>query len=88
MECAYAQRLSYQTNGLKRKVIEGMAYKNKAECEKEFVQYILSVGGVKCGGKMYERGNYYWFFDLANGERRYWTNLSEENQKLLGFKVN
>lgn len=61
-----------------------MGYKNKAECEKEFVEHIASVGGVKSHGKTYENGNWYWFFDLENGERRYWTNLSEENQKILG----
>lgn len=62
-----------------------MAYKSKAECEKEFVQHILSIG-LESHGKTYDKGRYYWFFDLKNGERRYWTNLSEENQKLLGVK--
>lgn len=63
-----------------------MAYKTKAIQEKEFVNQIISVGGVKSCGCMEENGKDYWFFDLANGTRRYWTNLSEENQKLLGVK--
>ena len=62
-----------------------MAYKKKAECEKEFVNEILSVGGVKSYAKSYEKGNWYWFFVLENGIRRYWTNLSEDNQEALGI---
>lgn len=61
-----------------------MAYKTKAECEKEFVEQVQSVGGVKGYGCMAEGRKEYWYFDLANGTRRYWTNLSEENQKILG----
>ena len=61
-----------------------MAYKKKSEWEKEFVKEVLSVGGVKVCGCMSEGRNFYWYFDLANGTRRYWTNLSEENQKILG----
>ena len=60
-----------------------MAYKNKAVCEKEFTEYILPIG-IKGYGKTYENGNWYWFFNLKNGAIRYWTNLSEENQKTLG----
>ena len=60
-----------------------MAYKNKAQCEKEFTEYILSIG-IKTYGKTDDNGNCYWFFNLKNGMRRYWTNLSEENQKTLG----
>ena len=63
-----------------------MGYKNKAECEKEFTEHILSVGGIKSYGKSYEKGNWYWFFNLKNGERRYWTNLADENQKALGIE--
>ena len=34
---------------------------------------------------MHGRGQkFYWYFDLANGTRRYWTNMSKENQKILG----
>jgi len=62
-----------------------MAYKTKVECENEFVKYILSVGGVKVYGCTYEKRNWYWFFDLTNGERRYWKNLSDESQKTLGI---
>ena len=60
-----------------------MAYKNKAQCEKEFTEYIVSIG-IKTYGKTDDKGNCYWFFNLKNGMRRYWTNLSEENQKTLG----
>ena len=63
---------------------KAMAYKKKAECEKEFVQELIAAGGVKSYGCMYEHGHYYWFFNLKDGTRRYWTNLSKDNQKLLG----
>ena len=60
-----------------------MTHVMKADAEKEFVEHILSVGGVKTYGITDDRGNLYWFFDLENGERRYWTNLSEKSQKAL-----
>lgn len=59
-----------------------MAYKKKAEWEKEFVQEIK--GNIKTYGCSDEYGNTYWFFSLKNGQQRYWTNLSEESQKELG----
>ena len=64
-----------------------MAYKKKAEIEKEFVAEILADGGVDTYGNSYGDGNrhLYWFFNLKNGKRRYWTNLSEESQKILGI---
>ena len=61
-----------------------MAYKTKAMQEQEFVEQVLSVGGVKRCGCMDEGRKEYWYFDLADGTRRYWTNLSEESQKVLG----
>ena len=63
-----------------------MAYRNKAECERYFTEYILSVG-IEDYGKTYDSGNWYWFFNLKNETRRYWTNLSEDNQKLLGVNL-
>lgn len=62
-----------------------MGYVKKSEREKEFVDYILSSGGIDCYGKQYERGHWYWFFNLKNGERRYWTDMSEKSQKILGI---
>lgn len=59
----------------------------KAEQEKIFVQQILDAGGIKSYYEMYERGNYYYCFDLNNGTRRYWTNLSEESAKVLGISI-
>ncbi|GMQ60308.1 hypothetical protein AN1V17_47080 [Vallitalea sediminicola] len=64
-----------------------MSYKNKAEHEKEFVNHILSVGGIKTYGNTDEYGQTYWFFNLVNGERRYWTNLSDASQKALGIST-
>lgn len=60
-----------------------MAYKSKAEHEKEFVQSLLSVG-IKNYGAMDERGNTYYVIYLKNGTTRYWTNLSDESLKLMG----
>lgn len=64
-----------------------MAYIKKAEQEKLFVQQLLSAGGVKGYYVTYERGNYYYCFDLNNGTRRYWTNLSEESAEILGISI-
>ena len=58
--------------------------KTKAMQEKEFVEQVLSAGGVKGSGCMAEGRDDYWYFDLENGTRRYWKNLSIENQKILG----
>ena len=64
-----------------------MAYIKKADAEKQFVQEVLDAGGVKSYYEMYEHGNYYYCFDLNNGTRRYWTNLSEENAEILGISI-
>lgn len=60
-----------------------MAYKPKAQQEKEFVDYILSVGGIKNHAEMDEGRKTYYEFRLNNGTKRYWTNMSEENLKRL-----
>lgn len=62
-----------------------MVYKKKAEQEKEFVDYILSVGGVKSHIEMVEGNKSYYEFLLANGTTRYWTNMSIEGLKRLGI---
>lgn len=59
----------------------------KADSEKIFVQEVLKAGGIKGFYEIYERGNYYYAFDLNDGSRRYWTNISEENAKKLGISV-
>ena len=64
-----------------------MAYTKKADAEKQFVQEVLNAGGVKGYYETYEHGNYYYCFDLNNGTRRYWTNLSEESAKVLGISI-
>jgi hypothetical protein len=58
----------------------------KADAEKIFVGQIKQVG-IKAYGKTYERGNWYWFFDLLDGARRYWTNLSDDNARELGIDI-
>lgn len=55
----------------------------KSDMEKLFVQQLIDAGGVKSYYVIYEYGNYYYCFDLNNGTRRYWTNLSEEGAKKL-----
>lgn len=64
-----------------------MAYIKKTDVEKQLVQEILNAGGIKSYYEMYERGNYYYCFDLNNGTRRYWTNLSEESAEILGISI-
>lgn len=60
-----------------------MTKKSKAECEKEFVQCLLSVG-IKGYGAMDEGRNTYYVIYLKDGTTRYWTSLSEESLKLIG----
>lgn len=62
-----------------------LAYKSKSEHEKNFIAHIIEIGGIKTYGNTDENGHTYWFFDLVNGERKYWTNLAEESQKALGI---
>lgn len=62
-----------------------MAYKSKAVWEKEFVQFLLSVG-IKSYGAMDEGRNTYYIIYLKNETTRYWTNFSDESLKML-FEV-
>lgn len=50
----------------------------KQEAENEFINYINKIGI-----KTYEKGNCYWFFNLENGEQRFWTNLSDASLKRI-----
>jgi hypothetical protein len=59
-------------------------HKTKAECEKEFVEYILLVG-IERWCEMDERNKTYYQIWLENGEIRNWTNLSGESLKKLGW---
>lgn len=63
-----------------------MAYKKKEQQEKEFVDYILSVGGIKGYAAMDEGRRTHYEFRLNNGTLRYWTNMSTENLKRLGIE--
>ena len=58
----------------------------KAEAEKLFVKELLQAGGVELCYRMCEYGNWYYCFDLKDGTRRYWTNMSKENLSKLGVK--
>lgn len=64
-----------------------MAYIKKAEQEKLFVQQLLDAGGIKSYYEMYVHGNYYYCFNLNDGTRKYWTNLSEESAEKLGISI-
>lgn len=61
-----------------------MPYTKKALAEKEFVDYILSTGGIEKHIESVEGRNSYYKFFLNNGEIRFWTNISDENLKRLG----
>lgn len=67
------------------KKIKAISKQKKSYQEQLFIAHLKEIG-IKSWGKTYERGNWYWFFDLANGERRYWTNLSKESSNELGIK--
>ena len=64
-----------------------MVYVKKEDKEKLFIQELLARGGIKSYYEMYEHGNYYYAFDLNDGSRRYWTNLSEDGAKKLGISI-
>lgn len=55
--------------------------------ENEFVNHLLEVGIInKC--ESHEGRNVYYCFWLANGEQRFWMNLSKENRIKIGFGGN
>lgn len=57
--------------------------KSKKECEAIFVEELLN-DKIEWYATTYERGNYYWCFQLS-GCQRYWTNLSKESCRKLGI---
>lgn len=59
-----------------------MSYKTKAEQERKFVQFLLSVG-IKSMGEMDGGRNTYYVIYLNNDTTRYWTNFSDESLKLM-----
>lgn len=63
-----------------------MAKKKKEQHETEFVDYLLSVGGIKNHAEMDEGRNTYYEFRLLNGTIRHWTNMSNDNLMRLGIK--
>lgn len=63
----------------------GLRLPGKRLQEEEFVEQVMSTGVVKMCACKTEGKKDYWYFDLANGTRRYWANLSEESQKILGI---
>lgn len=62
-----------------------MAYKKKADREKEFVDYVKSIG-IDWSSITHDHSNCYYCLMLKNEEQRYWTNFSEENLKELGIE--
>lgn len=63
-----------------------MAKKTTEQIETEFVDYILSVGGIINHAEMDEGKKTYYEFRLVNGTVRHWTNMSIENLKRLGIE--
>lgn len=57
--------------------------KSKKECEAIFVDEILKEG-FKWYAVTYERGHYYWCFQLSTCQR-FWTNLSKASCHKLGI---
>lgn len=62
-----------------------MAYKKKAILEKEFVDMILSKGGIELWSCMAEDTSNYYEMKLKNGEIRYWKDFSIDSLKRLGI---
>lgn len=56
-----------------------MAYKKKADHEKEFVEMILSKGGIDRYRCMADGRSDYYEMKLKNGEIRYWKDFSDES---------
>lgn len=62
-----------------------MTYKEKRKLEEDkFVDMLLQIG-IKNKCQSNEGRNTYYCFWLKDGQTRYWTNLSEENRKRVGF---
>ena len=62
-----------------------MTYKElKQLVEDKFVNMLLEIG-IKTRCEMSEGRNTYYCFWLKDGQQRYWTNLSNENRKKVGF---
>ena len=59
--------------------------KTKSESEKDFVDYILSVGGAIKNIEMDAGNNSYHQFEPSNGETRYWKTMSIDILRILGF---
>lgn len=59
-------------------------YIKKAIAEDKFIDYIIEKG-IKTYYVAHECGNDYYCIDLINGERRFWTNISNENLEKLGW---
>ena len=55
----------------------------KAEAEEKWVEQVLEVG-VENYAKMYENRKMNWCFFLKNGAQRFWSDISEANQRKLG----
>ena len=56
---------------------------SKRECEEIFVKELLAEG-FEWYAVTYERGHYYWCFQLKSCQR-YWTNLSKDSCRKLGI---
>ena len=61
-----------------------MAYKPRAQQERELVDIVLSVG-LKGHAESDEGNKTYYEFRLADGTLRYCTNMSKENLRRLGL---
>lgn len=57
----------------------------KAEAERKWREELLHIG-VEEAGCMYYRGNFYWVFDMKDGNTRYWTSPSYETLVMLGIE--
>lgn len=55
----------------------------KAEAERKWREELLRIG-VEEAGCMYDRGNFYWFFEMKDGNTRFWKSPSYETLVMLG----
>lgn len=57
----------------------------KEELERRFVDMIIKKGNIKNYVVMQDGNHEYYWFELIDGEIRYWKDLSDKSLKRLGL---
>lgn len=83
--CENAGKTCEADNQRKCKSLVKKIPKGRQEQEKILVDYILKVG-IKYRWQWEDKGIMHYGFELLNGERKGWSNLSDESLERLGGK--